>query len=335
VRVNTTTSSVEQDERAARLCVACAATDAPESVERAFWLAFSIRQFGQAMATCPVVAWVAAGSNPSGTSDLEALGVTVREVESHAQKLRMLENLGPECDVLLVLDCDLLVMGDVRPLVSTQALGAMVDWDAGLTDEQWRSIQVGLGLHFEKTALDPLRGRPAWPYFHIGVLTVPRALARQLLVAWNDALGALHSLFEEDPALAAVKNDAEQIALALAVRAASIPVVPLPPSLNCDTGGFPDGLAAPLEAPFVLRYGNNVDSRGLLRRSGNRVVDREIHRFNLARAAEERLGYTRPSRRPLALWMTKRSPRTRRLIRLALALETSAGTRHRAMEVAP
>lgn len=312
-----------------KVIVARVAEDSPEWVERVRMLAFSIRHFSGEMATAPIVAHFVGGARSVVDDRLDSLDVSVQVVEPFdprcpwANKLRMLEARDEAHDVLLALDCDTVVMGDLRPRLSLDAVSAMVEWEDTLVDEQWEFLFGTLGLQASKSAVDPLRRRPTWPYLNSGVIAVPVHLASPLLASWSGTLEHLFSLLDRRPDIAARRNYLDQIALALALRAGEIPFAALPPALNCHTGGFPDGLVPPLEAPFLLHYHGHRDSRGFLRRSGNGVVDLEIQRFNLARAALDRVPYDRPPRRLFSIWMLKKSPLTRRAI--------SAGSRAKSL----
>jgi hypothetical protein len=309
------------------LVVSCVAEDTPKWVERVRMLALSLRRFGGGMADAPLIANFVGSTQCVGKSDLKEMGVSVRTVAPvhdscpWANKLRMLEL--PElasCDLLLALDCDVVVMGDVRPIFSVEALGAVPEGESAFTEHQWGFLSEVFGVKLEIVpAL--VNGLTARSYVNSGVLGIPSHMCRDLRLRWEEALVRLDPVFEQRPHIGTMRNFADQIALALAIESLSLKLDLLPQSLNCHTGGFPDGISPHLEAPFILHYHNQLDAKGFLKRSGNRTIDREIQTFNRARAELNHVRYVRPKRRSLRVWMEKQSPLTRKLLRAAVRVK--------------
>jgi hypothetical protein len=159
--------------------VSCVAEDTPKWVERVRMLAFSLRHFGDGMAEVPFVANFVNSAQCAEKSDLKELGVSVRTVapvhEScpWANKLRMLEL--PEvatCDLLLALDCDVVVMGDVRQWFSPDAMGAVPEGESTFNEDQWNFLSeiFGLKMEFVPALVNGLTTRS---YVNSGVLGIP------------------------------------------------------------------------------------------------------------------------------------------------------------------
>ena len=145
-----------------KLLISCVAEDTPAWAEKVRLLSLSIRRFGGALADAPFIANFVGSTNSAKIAGLDRLGVDVRRVLPldarcpWANKLRMLEM--PEildCDVLLALDCDTLVMGDVRPLLSVDALCAVSEIPTPLPERGWRIVFDEFGLNPAKCMIDP------------------------------------------------------------------------------------------------------------------------------------------------------------------------------------
>jgi hypothetical protein len=302
-----------------RVLVSCVGESTAEWSELVQMLALSLRQHGGAMSGAPVVANFVDRMPEVGTSEMAALDIEMRVVPRFdascpwANKLRMLEmsDLG-DFDVLLALDCDVAIMGDLSSFLSTRMIRAAVD-TAKIDDAAWQYLFESFNLDLGKNVEDPY-GRATWPYFNSGVLSIPTALCHDLQRRWSGAIESVRPLLNARPSLHSQRDYLDQIALAVALQTGGFDLEPLPHNVNCFTGGFMHGRRIALSEPFVLHYHGHRDPRGFLRRSGNAVVDEHINRFNQDRAAFLGLSYRRPSRREFSQWMLRRSSWTRRMV---------------------
>ena len=220
------------------------------------------------MSAAPIVANFVERLPEVGADELAALDVETRVVARFdpncpwANKLRMLEmpDLGA-FDVLLALDCDVAIMGDVSSFLSPRAIRAAVD-TTKIDDLDWRYIFGSFNIDAGKDVMDAY-GRATWPYFNSGVLSIPTMSCRELLSRWSGSIEAVRPLLSARPSLLPQHDYIDQIALAVALQTGGFDLDPLPHNVNCFTGGFLHGRRVALSEPFVLHYHGHRDSRGL------------------------------------------------------------------------
>src|SRR4051812_11291340 len=101
------------------IVVACVVENRPDWFQKAFNLAFSLRQFGGAAAGATFRALFVGAVDEQFRRDLATLDVECRVVEKfpspypHTNKLRMFEDFAADPKAALVaLDCDVVVVGD-------------------------------------------------------------------------------------------------------------------------------------------------------------------------------------------------------------------------------
>ena len=236
--------------------VATVVDDRPPYIDEVVCLFASLERFGGRLRAAQRRAYLV-NDVPAETGDrLEALGVDVRTVPEIdrdyrlANKLSMFAAEATECTGLLVaLDTDIVVAGDITPYLDTGVLQAkQVDGDL-LTLEAWHELfdRFGLTLPSER---HPPSLYPGWThaYFNTGVLMIPGAVLRSLYDRWLSLLKALIELVPAMPAVAHLTEDVpshgttsrelrhlfyvEQWAFSLAVQALGIPYAVLPLALN-------------------------------------------------------------------------------------------------------
>jgi hypothetical protein len=306
--------------------VSCVAEADDRWADMVALLANSVRRFGGKISESPFVANFVGEVSEPARKRLDALNVTLRKVERFdvrcpwANKLRMLELCGYyDFDVLVALDCDVGVMGDISPYLSRDHLRALVERASfTFSDEQWASVFAHFHLDVRKNTVDSM-GRQEWPYFNTGVLFIPSAECSHLLEQWRASLDRVYSLFQDRPDLAHRRDYADQIAFAVAVQWGRFEVNPLPFNLNCQTGGV-SRLLEP-DAPVILHYHRNLDRRGFIRRSSISSIVNDIEKFNKERARVLDVPYPRLSRRTIGKWMLQRSRLTNRVWRGASAIK--------------
>jgi hypothetical protein len=286
-------------------------------------LVLSLRTFGGSLSNAPFVANVVGGATPAQTRRLQELGAEVRVVERFdernplANKLRMLELAeGGDFDVLVALDCDVVVVGDVAPWLSGERIGAKsADYDYA-SPAEWRRLLGRLGIRVPgQTAIATSSGRSMIPYFNSGVLFVPQRLCAGLLSVWTQCLNEVLALANGDPHIIPFPSLSEQVALTCAIHRADIPYKLLPVGLNFPTHA-PVHRRALHESTEVriLHYHSDVDEVGLLYRATCAVADPHIDEYNRGRAAQ--VGTTYDGLRSRS-WRTSARRRLERRLRLA------------------
>lgn len=266
-------------------------------------LVLSLRLFGGSLADAPFVAHFVGGAEPAYVEALEQLGARVRVVEPMdprlptSNKLRMLELAASEdFAVLVMLDCDLLVRGDLAEELRSTELRAAPAGKRQLTDEQWETLYRDHGIPLPSVRWTMASGERGYPYWNTGVLVVPRGACEPLGRQWlelmtavldgasggDDVGGRPSRLFAKD-----------QIPFALALARAGLVVDPLPMRLNYPATRL--GLAAehrnPFRPPFVFHYHRSIDDAGFVGPSPDPEVDRYLDEFNRARGEALGLRY--------------------------------------------
>jgi len=292
---------------ALRLLFSCVAENHPAWFRKVQNLVLSIREFGGSQDGAPILVNFVEGVDDRFARWLSAFGVDIRVVDPvdvrnrYANKLRMLES-PPEAehDVLVALDCDVVVVGAIGDFLSGQTIRAKpADCDV-LSDDQWRKVFRAAGVPvprrtFRTTAWDQL----TYPYVNSGVLLIPSHLQRDLLTLWSRFLFRLQSLYDADGDLALRRRYNDQISLACAL-AAGLPVTALPVGMNMPTHiRLHPSFRHQLDDIRIVHYHAGSDDRGFLIASGYGAVDIRLDRFNRRRAEILGLPYNGLPRRSL------------------------------------
>lgn len=274
---------------------ACVAENTETWFERAFRLAVSLRRLGGASANAPMVVGFVDGVEPRFRQRLARLDVDVEVVARvdptypYANKLRMLELDHRECDVLVALDCDTVVVGDPTSFVTSagSVRAKPVDCDF-LSPEQWRRLFTALDLPIpERRFWTTTFGQRTYPYFNSGVVVVPRERCRGLFDAWLHHIYALNDVFDRYPDIAEYRAYTDQMALTCALVQDRTPLEPLPVQAN-----FPTHLRIhpdrwdPSDPPRIVHYHHRVDRNGFLQPTSYETVNRAIDGLNRALAEE-------------------------------------------------
>ena len=277
---------------------ACVAENREDWFERVHALVLSIRRFGGSLAEAPIRTCFVEGADDRLSGPLRDLGAEVNVVPRvhpsypYANKLRMLE-LPSSDEVLIALDCDVVVLGDISAYPDPAAvLAKPADCDF-LTREQW-------GRVFRELRLDPPEngvitttfGRRSPPYFNSGVVLVPGPMAAGLRDAWEAHVYALQPLYDRDPGLARHRFYTDQIALTCALVAERATVRTLPVSMNFPThlNVHPSFLDEAFP-PLVVHYHKRIDAQGWLLPTRYPEANRAIDELNRARAEALSLPY--------------------------------------------
>lgn len=290
--------------------ISCVSENSPQWFTKTENLALSVRRLGGRMRAAPMIVNFVGSVAPEYERRLGDLDVETRVVErvkgehAFANKLRMLDlHEDRDFDVLVALDCDVVVVDDISGNVPRARIGAKpADYDY-LTEPEWLRLNHALGLTPAPRALIATSsGERIRPYFNSGVLTVPRALCAALEHHWIAIHADLRRVLAGQPRLLPrhVQLHVDQLALALAISAAELPYAGLPLSMNFPTH-VPVRRSVVREdgssQPMVLHYHGEIDPLGFLRRPLSEAAVSPADRFNRARAEALSLAYCGLSRR--------------------------------------
>lgn len=331
-----------------RVVVSCVGENREEWLARIQNLVLSLRRFGGTLAGAPVVVNLVGGVRPELARPLAGLGADVRAVEPMdrrlptSNKLRMLELAATDdFDVLLMLDCDVIVHGDLAHDLVTDSVRAAPAGKSHLPPTAWTQLYRDLGIPEPSSPVTLVSGERSHPYFNTGVLVVAREACLPLLEHWQTSMQRFFDLADRSPTLRTFLKD--QIPFACAVAAAGIEVDLLPLNLNLSTtrGQVTPAYRDQRGPPFILHYHHSIDAGGFIEASPNDDVNRYLDEFNRCRA--EALGLHYPGMTPLSVtararaklaaqpwfWQAKhRYLRARKRSNAAFGRVNGAGRRH-------
>jgi hypothetical protein len=282
--------------------VACVAENSERWFREVQNLVLSVRRFGGGLAGAPFVAQFVEGVKPRFVAGLEALGAEVLVVDRvdarnpPSNKLRMLELAAThDFDTLLAIDTDTVVIGDVGMYAAAGAVAVKPENTDPYPPETWRGVYADLGIpEPARSMVTTSTAMVTWPYFNSGVVFVPHDLCGTLRDSWAKRVADVLDLYgrRADVVPRPQQHWTNQLALALALAGDGLPVAPLPVAANLSTTVRVHPLFAhQVSPPFVLHYHNEIDDRGFVFRSRNRVLNPLIDAFNQARAEAFDLAY--------------------------------------------
>jgi hypothetical protein len=290
--------------------LSCVSENRPDWFDRVRSLVLSVREFGGELSEAPVTVNFVDDVAPEFARPLKRLGAEVRVVAQQngrnpfSNKLRMLElHEQADFDLLVALDCDVVVVGDFSAQLSSERIGAKpADYDQ-FTDREWRRLFGALDIPLPaRQVVATATGEPIYPYFNSGVLLVPRRLCEELLGQWVRYQGEILDLFRGDPRLIARRHQlhVDQLALACALQAGRLPYEALPVSVNFPTHiPVHASTLSGVSRPLILHYHGEISPEGFLTRSRSALADEQLDRFNRHRARVLGLPYSGLRRRPL------------------------------------
>ena len=254
--------------------VACVAENGDGWYREVQNLVLSVRRFGGALAGAPVVVNFVDDVDPRSPA---------------SNKLRMLELADDhDFDVLLAIDTDTVVVGDVGTYGDPAALAIKPENLDPYPEATWRALYADLDIpEPSRSQVTTSTGQVSHPYWNSGVVFVPRALCAPLLDAWSRRVADVLDVYERRPDIVAPpqRHWTNQLSLALAVVGDGLPVTPLPVAANLSTTVRVHPLFAhQVTPPFVLHYHNEMDDRGFVFRSRNGALNPMIDAVNRARA---------------------------------------------------
>jgi hypothetical protein len=292
-----------------KLQISCLSENTPQWFSRVQSLALSIRRLGGEVGNAAIVAHFVGGVDERFASELARLEVAVEVVEPFpgmarpTNKLRMFEaGAGASFDLLVALDCDVVVVDDFADRLSGDRIGVKPADYPRLGQRDWHQLYARAGLPLPAPSLIATStGEPIPPYFNSGVVTVPRELMGVLGENWRRAHRDLTGWLDEDPHLIPrhLHYFADQIALALALARSGAPFQALPVGMNFPTHApvAPAALAADPRLS-VLHYHGEADARGFLLRPRCERAAAAADAFNEYRAEWLGLEYAGLGSRP-------------------------------------
>lgn len=298
-------------------------------------LVLSIRGLGGTLHDARILVSFVDGVDDDFRRPLESLGAEVRttprvKLNPFANKLRMLElDDGEDFDVLVAIDCDTVIVGDLSPYLSLEAIrAAPVDYDR-LRDAEWRRLFALAGVSPPgRSEIASSSGERIYPCFNSGVLLIPRASCSDLRRHWLEQQARLATAFasEELAVRPQWRLQIGQYALANALLAGRLPFVPLPASLNFPTHvPVHRSIIGANPKPLILHYHADLDSRGFLTKPRSAVAEAPADEFNRLRASRLGIDYEGLARRTLRVRIRRLRRRSFRLLAIRHALRPRRG----------
>lgn len=276
---------------APRVLLSCVGENRPDWFHKMENLVLSVRCFGGSLADMPVVVNVVDGVESSFVRSMHRLHAEVRSVDAvdrrrpTANKFRMLELASrDDFDVLLAVDCDVIMKGDVAGEVRPQTLRAVPGDRDPLPRETWRRMFELLELPLpERTCRMAVSGALTYPYFNSGVLFVPKELCSPLLQHWKQHLTWM---LDRGAQQLAINRIRDQIPLTAALVSGAFEVDALPVNLNLSVTS--PRVAKPYRhqwgPPFILHYHRLIGADGFLLASPNGRINSDLDEFNRVRS---------------------------------------------------
>ena len=279
--------------RAANVVAGLLTENTKPMLAQAVRLLRSIRWFGGELAAARVVVCGVGELEANARRTLESYGAEVRTVSRFhpanptANRLQLFDELldAPE-ELLLVLDCDTLVVQDPLPLLTGDRFQAKIAPTPTVSDDVFERLFAHFDLRKPPRAhVTPFDGTPTIPYFNSGVIAVPTSMAQLLVPAWRRFNLALA---EQPELVAPCQRHMHQAALALALAETGIPCVELPSAMNYQLNAThvpaPPGYAE-LD-PVILHYHHLATDDGFLLPTPYPGAQRRIDEFHERMRAE-------------------------------------------------
>jgi len=257
--------------RADDVVVGFLAENSPRMLTQAIRLLRSIRWFGGELADARVVVCGVGTLESSARGMLEALGAEVRTVSrfhpanpTGNRNQLFAELLDAPQKILLVLDCDTIIVRDPLPFLKEDVFQAKIAPTPTVSDEVFERLFAHFSLTKPpRSNVTGMSGTPTIPYFNAGVIAIPTSMARILAPVWRRYNLAL----AEQPQLSApCQRHMHQASLALALVETGIPCVELPEAMNYQINTqhlpHPPGFAA--IDPVIIHYHHLASEDGFL-----------------------------------------------------------------------
>lgn len=275
-----------------KILIACVAENREPYTTEAYYLFRSLVQLGGPLARAEKVAYFIGEADALVVERLGELGVIVKVVEPvdkrcpHANKLAMLEDREEVYDLLIMLDCDIVIASDFLDVLSPDFVMAKpVDGDP-FKMKEWEKLFHLCGVEVPKE-----RFRTTWdyretiPYFNSGVISVPARFVRTLLGAWKKNIDRLFDIYVNHPRIARQRFFTDQFAFALALQAEKIPYRALPLEMNIPIHApINPSLRPESLEPYIIHHHHLFDEKGI-NPSSYLKINAAIGRVNAALTA--------------------------------------------------
>jgi hypothetical protein len=299
-----------------RVTVAATLDDCAPYSDDVLLLFASLERFGGALRAARRRAYLIDGVSRETKRRLGELGVEVRVREAvnprfrFANKVRMFDPADNEdCDLLVALDCDVVVAGDFSDYLDRDVVQAKQADGDRLTFELWQRLFGHFGCELP-TERYPTNLEPGWThaYFNTGVLLVPRPHLAGIHATWPHYIDAIVNDADAFADLARHMQDnvpeydsgvapelhslvfAEQWGFSLALQELAMPYAVLPLAMNFpppytddhEPGAYirarflPDAIR-----PLLVHHHHDHAADGL-RLTGYREPDRVLAQLNAA-----------------------------------------------------
>ncbi|MDQ0200818.1 glycosyltransferase family protein [Neobacillus ginsengisoli] len=266
-----------------KIIISCVGENTDKFNFRVLTLFKTLRKFGGKLAEATAIANFVRSVDPAVEAALNDIGVKVRIVEPfiedypYANKLRMLE-MDEEYDVLLALDCDLVIARDFSDEISSQYIQACPPYTDPLTIEQWESLFADFNLilpdeRYELFGSD----RKTIPYFNSGVVSIPKAYNERLLSSWQKYIKKLLNMKK----MSRVRTFTDQIALSLALADEKIPFKAYSIEMNFPIHNKIHPKFLPEKTnPYIIHYHNRVSKNWNIKKTGYNKTNKHIGKIN-------------------------------------------------------
>jgi hypothetical protein len=268
---------------APNILISCVGENNQKFHSRILTMFKTLKKFGGTLAEAKSVANFVQSVDPKVEQELRDLGVKVNIVDPfidgypYANKLRMLE-MEEKYDVLLALDCDLVISKDFSGEISSDFIQACPPYMDPLTIKQWENLfsHFNLKLPAERYELVG-RARNTIPYFNSGVVAIPKTYRDRLLASWEKYIRELLKL----DSLSKVRVFTDQIALSLALADEGMPYDLFPIEMNFPIHNKIRDKFNPDEIdPYIIHYHNRITKKKLIKNSGYAITDKYIKEIN-------------------------------------------------------
>jgi len=270
-----------------RWLVACVAENDARFHARALRFVRSLRWFGGTLSAARVCVCVVDAVDPEARTALEALGVEVRVVprflraNPFANKLQLFVDFDWDAaDLVLLCDCDTLVVQDPAPRVRGDVFQAKVADLPTVSHAAFERVFAHFGLRLPaRRFVTDFRPTPTIPYFNSGVLVLPAGAGRRQVPVWRDVN---RMLVEHSALLGAEALHVNQASLTVALALTGEPVAPLDRAFNFPIHLRDEVAPAGFAAcdPVIVHYHDEVAPDGTILAPPYPAAAARIRAFN-------------------------------------------------------
>jgi hypothetical protein len=280
------------------LLVGCVAENDPLCLGQALRLVQSIRWFGGELAGARVMVCTVGGIDPGFRQAFESCGAEVRTVapfpfhrrDRSVNKLQFFPKAWEtDREMLLLLDCDTVVVQDPLPWVRRDSFQARIASLPTLTPEVLERVFRRYDLPLPARGyVNSVAGTATIRHCNPGMILLPSDLARQIIPVWCGYNARLAGDLE---ILHPCERQCHQVSLSLALAACPVPFAEAPAELNfqLNLSHFPPPEGYFAVDPAILHYSDRVDSEGYLLHAPYPFAQVRIEAFN-RRLRQEREG---------------------------------------------